>query len=189
MEINSFDDVQGVFPTADVVEGRMVLIAPYTVSYDFGSRTDLPGARVPATAEEARRANKVIAWAPTNQQMPYVVSYPSYTSALRYGFDKSAQTPFTNTMYVTWPGNQLSMTIPSGTPALAFSDGIFTFPSGAFIASASWAVGAPVIVANTAEDTTDAGKLKYQSTIDYRVVGFVLAVDSTNNTLTVEIKD
>lgn len=43
MEINQFtDDILGVVPVADVVEGRMVCLTSHGFDYDFGSKTDLP---------------------------------------------------------------------------------------------------------------------------------------------------
>ena len=62
MEINRFEDVLGVVTIADVVEGRFGVLTSHSESYDFGSRSDLPGFKVPATAEEAKRAKFVITW-------------------------------------------------------------------------------------------------------------------------------
>jgi len=191
MEINRFDEVMGVIPQADVVEGRFVIIKANVHSYDFGSRADLPGCAVPATAEEAKRARYCLTWAVHNGKPPFYQPVPALNWALRKGgWDQASNLPMTTTtVYTTYPGYQEGVTIPSGTPALAFGEGTFTFPSGCYIDNAALAnPGAMVIVANTDEDTTDAGKLKYQATMDDRVVGFVEYRDSTNGDLTVRIK-
>ena len=49
MEINEFEDVLGVMPVEDIVEGRFVLFTSHTFSNDFGSDTDLPGVDFRAT--------------------------------------------------------------------------------------------------------------------------------------------
>lgn len=189
MEINRFEEVMGVIPTADVVEGRMGLVTSHTFTHDFGSRTDLMGFKVPATAEEAKRARFILTWAVTNQEAPYLVPVPSYSWAMRGGFNQASNVPFTTTVYMTYPGNQEGVTIPSGTPALAFGEGTYSVPSGAYINNVALVnPGAMLIVANTAEDTTDAGKLKYQSTMDDRVVGFVEYRDSSTGKLTFRLK-
>ena len=193
MYINRFEDVIGVVALTDIVEGRFVLLAENTVgSYDFGSRTDLPGARVPATAEEAKRARYAITWTVTNGKPPFYQPMPSYDWALRGGaWDQTGNLPMTSTtIYTTYPGHQNGRTIPSGYLALAFAEGTYTIPSGAYIASDSLHVpGAMVIVANTDEDTTDAGKLKYQATMDDRVVGYVQSYDSATMDITVKVSN
>ena len=190
MEINRFEDVIGVVPQADVVEGRFVLLKANADTADFGSMSDLPGVAVPATAAEANFAKYCITWAVNNGTPPYYLPMPAYAWALRGGWDQATNLPMSSeTVYTTYPGYQESKTIPSGIPALAFGEGTYTLPSGCYIASNSLhTVGAPVIVANTTEDTTDAGKLKYQSTMDARVVGQVVAYDSTSGRLTVKIR-
>jgi hypothetical protein len=187
MEINRIAEILGVTVQADVVEGRCGLLVQNNVStFDFGSGSELPGFKVPATAAEANFANYVITWTVSNQEMPMYVPTPSSTWALRHGFSVAANAPFAATVYATWPGMQESKTIPSGSQALALGRGTYTFPSGAYIYNASLIIpGAPVIVANTAEDTTDAGKLKYQSTDDERVIGVVESYDTTTKALTV----
>lgn len=191
MEINRFDEVMGVIPQADVVEGRFVIIKANVHSYDFGSRADLPGCAVPATAEEAKRARYCVTWQVSNGKPPFYQPYPGFSWALRKGgWDQNSNLPLTSTtIYTTYPGHQNGVTIPSGMPSLAFGEGTYTIPSGGYIDNASLATpGSMVIVANTDEDTTDAGKLKYQSTMDDRVVGYVEYRDSSTGELTVRIK-
>lgn len=190
MEINRLDQVIGVVTTADVVEGRFVLLTSHSKNYDFGSLTDLPGAKVPATAEEAKRARYCVTWAVDNRKPPYYQPMPAYSFALRQGgWDQAGNVPFSANVWMTYPGYQNSKTIPSGTPSLAIGPGTVTIPSGQYIYNVSLVVpGAPVIVANTAEDTTDAGKPKYQATIDERVIGYVEQYDSSTGNLTINIK-
>jgi hypothetical protein len=191
MEINRFEEVMGVVPQADIVEGRFVIIKANVHSYDFGSKEDLPGCGVPATAEEAKRARFCLTWQVSNGKPPFYQPNPAYNWSLRAGgWDQATNLPMTSTtVYTTYPGYQNGVTIPSGMPSLAFGEGTYTIPSGGYINNASLATpGSMVVVANTAEDTSDAGKLKYQSTMDDRVVGFVEHRDSTSGALTVRIK-
>lgn len=191
MEINRFEDVLGVVPVENVVEGRFVLLTSHSFSYDFGSRTDLAGAKLPDTAEEAKRAKYCLTWQVDDRKPPFYQPQPALSFSLRRGgFDQSANVPFDATVYLTYPGYQEGVTIPSGTPSLAFTDGTFTLPSGSYIYSADIIVpGAACIVANTAEDGADeAGKLMYQATVDARVVGYTERYDSNTGHLTVRIE-
>jgi hypothetical protein len=188
MEINKFYDIKGVIPTEDIVEGRMVVLTSHTHNYDFGSKTDLPGCKVPATAEEANAAMFIVTWAVDNRETPIYQPNPSFNYALRQGFDRPANTPFSTTVYVTHPGNQNGLTIPSGTPCLAFGEGTYTVPSGCYINNAAIVnPGTLLQVANTAEDSTDAGKLKVVSTWGNRVIGVVEHYNTSNGDLTFSI--
>jgi hypothetical protein len=191
MEINRLGkEVVGVVPQADVVEGKFGLFVANVHSYDWGSQADLPGFRVPATAAEANFAKYIITWAVDNRPTPIYATYPAFTWTTRGGFGDNANVPFAATVYMTHPSNQESLTIPSGTPSLALREGTFTVPTACYIANASLhTVGAPVIVANTAEDGADAGKLKYQSTMDERVVGQVIYYETATGRLTVKTVD
>lgn len=192
MEINKLGKtILGVVPTANIVEGRFGLLCAHTHTYDFGSKEDLPGIRVPATAEEAKRARYIVTWALDNRPTPIYNTYPAYTWALRYGFDQTTNVPFSATVYLTHQANQNCLTIPSGTPCLAFADGIFTVASGCYVYDANLEnPGAPVIVANTAEDGAgSAGKPMYQATMDERVVGRVVYFNPSNSYLTIETID
>lgn len=190
MEIRGgYDNIISVIPTADVVEGRMGLLTTHSHSYDFGSKEDRPGFKVPATAEEAKRAKFMIAWGEDNRETPIISPIPSTVFNTRNGYGSTANAPITSaTVYLTQPGHQEGLTIPSGTYSLAYFAGTYTVESGSYIYNAALEnVGAPVIVANTAEDTTDAGKLKYQATMDERVVGLVIDFNSSTSALTVQL--
>jgi len=185
-----YRDILSVITTADVVEGRFGLLTTHIHTYGFGSREDLPGWKVPATAEEAKRARFLIAWAADNRPTPIYSTIPSSTYNTRQGYGSASNAPFSATVYLTQPGHQEGLTIPSGVPSLAFNGGTFTLASGEYIDSADIRViGAMVIVANTAEDTTNAGKLKYQSSMDERVVGVVREYISSDASLTVRLFD
>jgi hypothetical protein len=183
MEINKFSDIRGVVTNESIVEGRMVLVVPsINDTYDFGSRADLPGVKLPDNSTEAALAKFPIAFAVDNRETPIYQPTPSVTFALRRGFDQSANVPFSATVYLTSPGNLVGQTIPSGEPALAFAGGVFTVPSGAFVYNAGLVPGAHLVVANAADDSeADAGKLKYSGTAG---VATVERFDSTNFRLT-----
>jgi len=187
MRINDVEKVVGVIPQADVVEGRFGLFVANSDSYNYGSREDLPGFRVPADSAEAEAARWCVTFAVSNAKPPFYVAQPDFGFALRYGgFDQAENVPFSATVHMTYPGYKESQTIPSGTPALAYGQGIVTIPSGQYIYNASLRnAGAFVIVANTDEDTTDAGKPKYQATWDDRVVGTVEHYDTATGDLTI----
>lgn len=188
MEINDFSNVMAVVAKDAIVEGRFVRLTTHAVDYDFGSYTDLPGVAVPATADEAEGAIFIVTWGHDNRKPPYYEPTPSVAFSERGGFSEAANVPFSATVRLTYPGYQDSQTIPSGTPCLAYSKGIFTIPSGQYIDAAELHfAGANVIVANTAEDTTDAGKPKYQAAFDDRVIGFVHRYDSTTGALTIVV--
>jgi hypothetical protein len=190
MRINRFEEVIGVMTQAQVVEGRFGYICRNMAdSYDYGSRSDLPGWAVPASADQAEQACFVITWAVDNRKPPLFVSHPDVQPSFRFGWDKDANLPASVTLYTTYPGYQDGVTIPSGTPALAYGLGTYTIPSGGYIENASLHfAGAFVTVANTAEDTTDAGKPKYAATNDDRVIGIVEHYDSSNGDLTIRIR-
>lgn len=192
MEINRFEQVIGVIPQANVVEGRFVVLTSNAMTGDFiNVNDDLPGAKVPATAEEAESARYCITFAVDNRPVP-IVDYTTTPWDTRGGWGGNTPNgPLTSqTIYLTHPGNQESKTIPSGYKSLAFADATVTIPSGQYIANANLQVpGANVIVANTAEDGAgEAGKPKYQATHDDRVVGWVQEYNSTNGALTIRMK-
>jgi hypothetical protein len=191
MEINRFEDVIGVIPTADIVEGRFVVLTTNLYTYDFGSRTDLPGAKVPATAEEAKRAKFCITFAVDNREAPIFQPTPSFPYATRDGgFDRAANSPFSTTVYLTHPGNQEELTIPSGQPSLAYTEGTFTLPSGSYVYDSNIIVpGAAIIVADTASDGAgSAGKPKYTATYAAGVIGFTERYDATTKRLTIRVE-
>ena len=161
MEINKYSDIKGVVTLEAIVEGRMVLLSTNSLTHDFGSWADLPGARLPDTATEAQKAHFVITFAVDNSKPPIYQPYPSMTYALRQGFDQAANVPFDATVHMTPQSMKVGLTIPSGTLALAFGPGIFTVPSGAYVYSAGIEIpGTWLSVANGQDDGTDTGKLQ-----------------------------
>lgn len=191
MEINRFEDVVGVVPVADIPEGRFVLLTSHTFSADFGGtvagKADLPGAKVPATAEEAKRARYCLTWAVDNRPTPIMSPIPSFPFAERGGWNQAANAPFSATVYLTHPGNQEGLTIPSGAPSLGYTEGNFTLPSGGYIYNASLIVpGAMFLIADTSTDGAgEAGKVKYVAADAAGVMGVVERYDATTKRLTV----
>jgi len=191
MEINRFEDVLGVIPTEDIVEGRFVLMTSHTYDHDFGSQTDLPGVKLPDTAEEAKRCKFVLTWAVDNRQPPYYEPQPALSWSLRRsGFDQDENVPFDANVRMTYPGYQDCQTIPSGTPSLAYTEGTFTIPSGCYIYSAEIIIpGAAIVIANANDDTADeAGKPMYEATFAAGVIGFTERYNSTTGALTIRVE-
>jgi hypothetical protein len=187
MEINKFSDITGVVTTEDTTEGRMVLFTS-TFSYSdlTGRKEDVPGVKLPDNASEASKAKYVLTWK-VDRREPPIVSWPSYNYALRQGFDKSSNAPVTGkSIYLTYPGYQESVTIPSGTLALAFGGGVFTIPSGQFIYNASMQTPGTSLYAADAsnESEANAGKLTVTAN-DKTAVAVVERWDSDNFALTV----
>ncbi len=167
MEINKYTDITGVVTAQAIVEGRMVLLVANdegenSVDYDFGSRVDLPGARLPLTEAEAEKAHYVITFAVDNSTPPLYQPYPAFSFALRGGWEQDANVPFSAVVHMVPQSMKVGLTIPSGVPALAFGPGVFTVPSGAFVYSANLKVpGTWLEVANVADEGADtAGKLQ-----------------------------
>jgi len=166
MEINKQSDVLGVVPTEDITEGRMVLLTSHPGHGDdlTGRPTDIPGVKLPETEAEANRARYVLTWK-VDRREPPIVNWPSYNYALRQTFDRDTNAPITGkTIYLTYPGYQESVTIPSGTNSLALGGGTYTIPSGQFVYSGAMQVpGTRLSVANTGDDgAASAGMLKVQ---------------------------
>ncbi len=186
-ELNHIEEVLACVVVQDTPEGRFGLFVTHNNNYDFGSRTDLPGFKLPATSAEAAKARFMVGWAPTNQQMPMYLPEPGMPFALRQGFGTADNAPFNATVYVTPPSLQEGVVIPSGVPALAFGAGIYTLGTDGYIADSNLVAGAPVKVADAATDgAANAGKLKYASTVDASVIGFVVRKDADGR-LTVRI--
>lgn len=187
MEINHYEDsILGVVTTENIVEGRLVLLTSHIHDKDFGSLTDLPGVKLPANTTEASRAHFCITFAQDNQSLPIYQPQPGYDWALRYGFDRADNAPFSATVYLTHPSVQEGLTIPSGAGALAFGAGIYTVPSGAYIYNSALTVpGATLTAADTASDgATNAGKLKYSTS---NIVAEVVKFDTESGKLTFRI--
>lgn len=196
MEINRFEEVLGGITQADTVEGRFViLVANAHLGTYINLNDDLPGLRVPATAEEAKRAKYVLAWAVDNRTPPIVNYERDFAAPLfdeRGGFASAAGTnPRSVTMWLSQPGHQEGTTIPSGYKALGYTDGTFTFPSGAYVDSDEIKVpGAAIIVADTASDSADdAGKPKYTATAAEGKIGVTEAYDSATGRLTIRVNE
>jgi hypothetical protein len=184
MEINRFTDIRGVVVVEDIPEGRMVLVTantPGSPANSFGSRSDLPGVKLPDDATEAAEAKYVLTWRVEDQSLPFYIPTPSLDYSLRRGgFDQAGNLPFTAAVHLTWPGQKNGVTIPSGFLALAFGGGIFTVLSGAYVYAAGLVTpGAFLVVANTADDGAgEAGKLKYSASSS----GSVARVERYNST-------
>lgn len=171
MEINKYTDIVGVVVVEDIPEGRMVCFTENTPGgHNFGSRTDLPGVKLPDTAAEAARARFIVTWTVNNANaegpITLFIPTPSFDWALRRGgWDQSENVPFDAAVHLTWPGQRHGVTIPSGYQALAFDDGVFTVPSGSWEYNANAEIpGAPLRVMNTADDSeADAGRLAFDA--------------------------
>lgn len=190
MRINRFEEVIGVVPVTAVVEGRFGILTENTVpTWDFGSGSNLPGFRVPATADEAEGARFCLTWAVTNVPSPFILPHPNVGNSFRYGFDASANLPAAVTYYTTYPGYQESMTVPSGMPSLAYGVGTYTIPSGEYVDNVALHVaGANVIVTAASESAANAGKPAYQFSRDERVIGQVEEYDSATGDLTIRVR-
>ncbi|MGQ9844335.1 MAG: hypothetical protein ACUVRK_12355 [Spirochaetota bacterium] len=181
MIINKLDDAFGVVTTEDIQEGRMVLFTSHSQSYNFGGLEDLPGVKMPTSATEAAQAKYVLGFAQTNEQPP-IIHPAGYNYALRYGFDKPDNTPFSATVYTTNPSVQEGLTVPANSVAVAYGGGVFTVPSGAFVYSSSLTTpGAGLTVEYTG---TDKGKLKYGTS---NLVAEVVHFDSSTFKLTFKL--
>lgn len=183
MEINKFDDALGAVALQSLTEGRMVVIAP--VSGD----STLLGARYPVNSTEARDARYVVTWAQSNLPMPGPLSYPSFTFALRGGFDQPGNAPFSQTVYLTYPGMQDGQTIPSGQYVVLHGgdEGVYTISSGVFTANAGLVAGAKLQSQNVGDDTTSAGMLKL-TTVEADTVATVVTYDPVYVRLTVKTR-
>jgi hypothetical protein len=192
MEINRFDDVLGVIPTEDIVEGRFVLLTDHDFSLDFGSVVDVVGVKLPDTSDEAAKCKYCLTWAVSNLSTPIYMPQPSLAQGSRRGgWNQESNTPIVgSTIYLTYPGYTEGQTIPSGTPSLAYSDGTFTFPLGAYVADADIIVpGAAIKIADTNSDSAEeAGMPKFSSVNAVGVIGYTERYDSTTGALTIRVE-
>ena len=197
MQINEFDDVMGVIPTEDIVEGRFVMLTNHGFTYDFGSREDVVGVKLPDTADESARCKFILTWAVSNVPTPFIVPHPDFEGAghgfgvQRGGWDQAANSPVTgSTIFLTYPGYTDCQTIPSGTPSLVYTEGTFTLPYGCYnmdnIAIAT--PGSAITICNTAEDgAAEAGKPKYSATKTASVIGYTERFDWSTYALTIKV--
>lgn len=172
MEINLIpvgDNPLGGLAVEDMPEGRCVVLTSHTWDNDFGSDTDLPGVKLPDNDTEAQMAHRIVTWtAPDRQVGPnnlYIVPTPAVPFSLRGGFDRAANVPLVDVdIRVTWPGNQESQVIPSGTKLIFLGPGsIVTLPSGQYVYNVALRTpGARLEALNEGDDTlASAGKLSY----------------------------
>lgn len=193
MEINRFEDVIGVVAQEDIVEGRFVVLTANALGgLLMNVDADLPGAKLPDTAEEAKRARFCITFAVDNRPAP-IVDWPQTAFDFRGGVVNAAGGPLTGVkMWLTHPGNQENQTVPSGYKALAFTEGVYTLPSGQYVYNVALETpGAAIVVADAASDSADdAGKPKYAATYSAdTVVGFVHDYDEATGDLTIRIRE
>ena len=189
MEVNHYDGtILGAVANEDIVEGRLVCLTSHTFNYDFGSKTDLPACKRPTGTAEAARSRYCIAFAEDNRSTPIYDTNPSYSYALRYGFDQTTNVPFSASVYLTHPGNMsIPQTIPSGALVKLYGEGIYTVPSGHYLYEAAMEVpGTQLTVANVGagDAAADAGKPKVGAT---NVVAEVIRYNTTNSDLTFKI--
>jgi hypothetical protein len=142
MEIHKYTDIIGrTLDWNGVYEGRMVYLTE-------------DGCRIPQTAAQAAKSKYLVAWKQNNIPMPMYEPYPSYTWALRYGFDRTNNTPFSATVYTTYPGlESTEQAIPSGQAVLLYTAGEFTVTSG------NWVYDASMVEGTELEVETTTGKL------------------------------
>lgn len=190
MEINEFDEVLGVIPTQDIVEGRFVLLCPHSFTHDFGSDTDLPGVKLPGSISEAVKAKFILTWKVDNRQFP-AYEVPTMQFAQRGGWDQPANAPFSTTVYLTHPGNQNCLTIASGVSALAYTEGLFTVYSGCYIDSTEIRLPGANVAVHYADGGTgpDDGKPMYGGAgPGFLSIAETYGYDSTTGALTIRIK-
>ena len=77
MEIRKYVDIEGVVATEDIVEGRMVLFTSHSWDHDFGSWSDVKGAKLPDDSTEAALARYVIGFAVDNSLLPIYEPQPA----------------------------------------------------------------------------------------------------------------
>lgn len=192
MEINRFEDVVGAVAQVNMTEGRFVLFTSNAHGGDvMNVDADLPGAKLPTTAEEAKRAKYCVTFAVENRPLP-LVDYPQTAFDFRGGFVNAPAGPLTGlTMRLSYPGMQESQTIPSGHKVLCFTEGVFTIPSGQYIYNAALrTAGAAVMIADTASDgAAEAGKPKYQANVALGYVGVVQYFDEATAALTIRVRE
>ncbi len=174
MEIHKYTDILGMEIGEAIYEGRMVLIRPAGAT-----SASTPVAMMPSDADQADLARYVVAWPVDDRKPPIFQSYPSYTQALRYGFDQTTNLPVSATLYYTWPGLQSTpQEIPSGTGSLLYDKGEFTVTSG------NWVYGTDVLPGTELEveySGANRGQLKKLSS--GQAVAVATSIDQTNKTL------
>ena len=147
MEVNKYTDILPGELSQAIYEGRMV-------------RLNSDGEyALPTSADESALAKYVVAWPVEDRQLPIYNPYPTFSQALRQGFNSAQNTPFSATVYTIYPNlSETPLEIPSGNGALLFAKGEFTVTSGSWVYAASTAIGTELEVVYTAGD--DRGKLQ-----------------------------
>ena len=178
MEINKYLDIFGGLALEEMAEGRFVVLGDDGTD-DYG----VYGVTLPSSEAQAAAVGGVVAWPPTDVSPPYYTPIPSYTFALRQGFDQDANDPFDAQVDLIHPTFRKSSTIPSGTLVRIFNTGaVVTLFSGEYVSSASLVKGVNIGVNYTGDN---AGKAQYDAD---GTIGIVEEIDSTNLELTVRLK-
>jgi len=150
MELRRFHSSVGDTLAEAVVEGRMVF------------RT-ADGAKRPTSAAEAAKAFYCAMFTVDNRKPPIYVPMPTISWALREGFDRDPNAPFSATVHLTYPGYKDAQTIPSGNKVVLLGPGnTITVSSGQWIYSAAVEAGTLLEVERAV--AADIGKLKIYST-------------------------
>jgi len=159
----------GALATEDMYEGTFVLMTSHTWDENFGSLTDLPGAKIPDNSTEAGVARYVVSWTVPERKItganPLYFDVPQVDYAFRRGFGNDANLPMDVTVHLTHPSHKEDIVIPSGRKVLLLGHGaIVTIPSGRYVYSAEVETpGARLEVLNSGDDGDDAGKLAYSA--------------------------
>jgi hypothetical protein len=184
MRFRKIADSIGAVAVEAIVEGRMCIIVDHSQNHNYGSRTDLVGCRVPATADEAKEALYLAAFSVIQQEPPIYVNYPANPSNLRQGFAGNSNLPFNADVYTTAPSMLQGRTIPSGALVALHAGGTYTVTSGNYVYSASLVPGARMNVTDTASDGAgEGGKLEYLATAG-EGTATVIQHDTTKRELT-----
>jgi len=159
MEIKHWGDtILGAVAQEQITEGRMVCLTSNDYSRNYGSQEDLPGCKLPDDAADAATCRYVITFESDNRRTPIYQPHPAFEDASRYGFEQDANAPFAATVYLTHPQVQEGLTIPSGSGAALFGEGIYAVPSGAYIYSAD--IETPGTQLQVSYAASTAGKLE-----------------------------
>ena len=168
MELNKIMHVLGAIAAENLVPGRGVVLTSHIHEIDYGSQSDVPGAKYPADSTEASgNTVYVVGWTVPLHKGPFFQGVPGFDEwSLRDGFDKGENLPLGGStsfyMHLTWPGHKsTTMTIPSGSMVRLFygAGTIVTIPSGEYIYnSALDTPGDRLEVLNATDDGADKGK-------------------------------
>lgn len=145
MELRRFHSSVGDTLGEGVVEGRMVV------------RT-ANGAIRPTSSGEAAKAFYCAMFTVDNRKPPLYVPMPTIAWALREGWDRDENVPFSATVHLTYPGYKDAQTIPSGEKVVLLGPGnTITVSSGQWVYSVLVVAGALLEVIYTGDNK---GKLR-----------------------------